>query len=63
MIKIDLNNIRTKKQAINIIQCLLRGLENCYSADFKVCPKCGEIFTAGYICWNCSYDPTEIKDI
>ena len=24
-----------------------------------VCPKCGEIATKNYICWNCGYDSGE----
>lgn len=55
-IKINYENIKTLEQALSVIQKLVRGLNNCYQSGFNICPKCGEITTENYICWNCSYD-------
>lgn len=55
-ININYENIKTLEQALNIIHKLARGLNNCYQSGFNVCPKCGEIITENYICWNCGYD-------
>ena len=41
---------------------LQRGLYNCYTATFYECPKCGEICTEHYVCWNCGYDRTTQED-
>lgn len=42
---------------------LQRGLYNCYTAIFYECPKCSEICTENYICWNCGYDKSMRKDL
>ena len=43
------------------IAWLKRGLYNCYTALFYICPHCGEIATKNYLCWNCGKDPDEGK--
>ena len=58
-IDVNYENIRTLEQALNVIHKLARGLNNCYQSGFYVCPKCGEIATENYICWNCGYDSYE----
>ena len=44
-IDVNYENIKTLEQALNVIQKLERGLNNCYQSGFYVCPKCGEIAT------------------
>ena len=58
-IDVNYENIKTLEQALNVIHKLARGLNNCYQSEFYVCPKCGEIATKNYICWNCGYDSYE----
>ena len=41
-IDVNYENIKTLEQALNVIQKLARGLNNCYQSGFYVCPKCGE---------------------
>ena len=40
-IDVNYENIKTLEQALNVIQKLARGLNNCYQSGFYVCPKCG----------------------
>ena len=60
-IRINVDNIKDLDQAKEVINKLAAGMNNCYAADFEVCENCGAIMTKGYICWNCSYDPTAIE--
>jgi hypothetical protein len=45
------------------IAWLERGLYNCFSSDFYICPHCGEIATKNYVCWKCGKDPESRKDL
>ena len=58
-ININLDAINDLDTAISVIRKLQRGMNECYSATFNVCPRCGEIKTDGYICWNCRYGQGE----
>ena len=55
-IDVNYENIKTLEQALNVIHKLARGLNNCYQSGFYAYPKCSEIATKNYICWNCGYD-------
>lgn len=54
--EINYDKINSLDKALNVIHKLNRGLENCCNSNFAICEKCGEIYTKGYICWNCYYD-------
>lgn len=59
---INYDRIDTLDKALEVIHKLNRGIENCYGAQFRVCEKCGEIYTEGYICWHCGYDNESRED-
>lgn len=61
MIRLNYDKIVDLDAALKIIEKLIDGMNNCYCAEFGLCPHCGAIYTQGYICHNCSKDPTEIK--
>lgn len=53
---INYENIQTVEQALHVIEKLQNGLNNCYAATFNICPKCGQVYTQGFICWGCGYN-------
>ena len=55
-IDVNYENIKTLEQALNVIQKLERGLNNCYQSGFYFFFKCGDVATKNYICWYCVYD-------
>ena len=62
MIRVNYDEIVDLDMALKIIEKLVDSMNNCYCAEFCLCPHCGAICTKGYICPNCSKDPTEIKN-
>ena len=58
-IRINDDKITDLDTAKRIIEKLTRGLNQCYCATFNICSECGEIYTEGYICWNCGKDNTQ----
>ena len=59
MINIDYEKIVDLELALKVIHKLVNGLNNCYTAEFNICPYCGEIYVKGYLCPECGKDPTE----
>lgn len=61
MIRLNYDKITDLDTAIQIIKKLELGINNCYVADFNICPKCKNLMVKGYICPVCSFDPSDIK--
>lgn len=59
MINVNYERIIDLESALKVIRKLENGLNNCYTAEFYICPYCGEIYVKGYICPECEKDPTE----
>lgn len=61
MIRLNYDKITDLDTAIQIIKKLELGINNCYTADFNICPKCKNLMVKDYICPVCSFDPSDIK--
>ena len=58
-IQIDYDDIKDLDTALGIIKMLQKGLNNSYSADYELCPRCGEIRQKGWVCPECYYGQNE----
>lgn len=61
MIRLNYDKITDLDTAIQIIKKLESGINNCYTADFVICPKCKNLMVKGFICPVCSYDPSDLE--
>ena len=61
MIRLNYDKITDLDTAKRIIEKLVNGMNECYRADFLICPNCKNIMTKDYICPFCQCDPSDIK--
>ena len=58
-IRIDYDNIKDLDTALGIIKKLQAGLNDSFSADYQLCPRCGAVRQKGWVCPKCCYGQNE----